>query len=92
MTLIGTILLSDTVDKHLATSNPFLCNYRIQIDGIATITGIIEGNQTSFDVYVLMDTSLSLLLDTEYLRPNGVILSHFYISLTKNYTKNMTLN
>jgi len=45
-------------------------NQEIQIDGIATITGIIEDNQTSFDVYVLKDTSHPLILGTEYLRSN----------------------
>ena len=60
-------------------------NQEIQIDGIATITGIIEGNQTSFDVYVLKDTSHSLLLGTEYLRPNGVILN--FNSLSVNVSK-----
>ena len=50
-------------------------NQEIQIDDIATITGIIEGNQTSFYVYVLKDTSHSLILGTEYLRSNGVIIN-----------------
>ena len=60
-------------------------NQEIQIDDIATITGIIEGNQTSFDVYVLKDTSHSLLLGTEYLRSNGVILN--FNSLSVNVSK-----
>jgi hypothetical protein len=69
------------------TSNKIVLanNQEIQIDGIATITGIIEGNQTSFDVYVLKDTSHSLLLDTEYLRPNGVILN--FSSLSVHFSK-----
>jgi hypothetical protein len=63
------------------TSNKIVLanNQEIQIDGIATITGIIEGNQTSFDVYVLMDTSLSLLLDTEFVFVN--IKNDYYIYL-----------
>jgi hypothetical protein len=69
------------------TSNKIVLanNQEIQIDGIATITGIIEGIQTSFDVYVLKDTSHSLLLGTEYLRPNGVILN--FNSLSVNFSK-----
>ena len=37
--------------------NSLANNQEIQIDDIATVTGIIEGNQTSFDVYILKDTS-----------------------------------
>ena len=55
----------------------------IQIDGIATITGIIEGNQTSFDVYVLKDTSHPLILGTEYLRSNGVIINFNSLSISQ---------
>ena len=60
-------------------------NQEIQIDGIATITGIIEGNQTSCYVYVLKDTSHSLILGTEYLRSNGVIIN--FNSLSVNFSK-----
>ena len=60
-------------------------NQEIQIDGIATITGIIEGNQTRFDVYVLKETSRPLILVTVYLRSNGVILN--FNSLSVNFSK-----
>ena len=56
-------------------------NQEIQIDGIATITGIIEGNQTRFDVYVLKETSRPLILVTVYLRSNGVILNFNSLSV-----------
>ena len=65
--------------------NSLANNQEIQIDDIATVTGIIEGNQTSFDVYILKDTSHPLILVTVYLRSNGVILN--FNSLSVNFSK-----
>ena len=65
--------------------NSLANNQEIPIDDIATVTGIIEGNQTSFDVYILKDTSHPLILVTVYLRSNGVIFN--FNSLSVNFSK-----
>ena len=49
-------------------------NQAIRIDCIAQVSAVISGQQQTFSVYVLHDTSHPLILGTEYMRTHGVTL------------------
>lgn len=50
-------------------------NQEISINCFATVSAVISGQQQTFSVYVLKDTSNPLILGTEYLRTHGVTLN-----------------
>ena len=71
-------------------------NQQISIDYIAQVKGVIGSRQQSFNVNVLKDTAHQMILGTEYMRNNGVMLNFDNMSLnatsaTVRYRKRILL-